>query len=115
MQNNIKEIDVKTCYSKILDGEAVLIDVREYNEIKGVSYNVSNRIDIPLSSFANNLSLIPKDKKIIIGCRSGIRSYNVVNYLTQNNYNSIFNLKGGILEWAKEQLPIEGDITTAIH
>lgn len=115
MLNKVNELDVKTCYKKILDNTAILIDIREYEEIKGVSYNVPNRIDIPLSNFEKNLGLIPKEKELIIACRSGIRSYEVTNYLTQNNYNSVFNLKGGILEWAKEQLPIEGNIATAIH
>ena len=115
MQHKINEIDVKTCYNKVKEGNAILIDVRELDEVEGVSYNVPNRIDIPLSKFEKNIGQIPQDKLLIIACRRGIRSYDVTNYLSQNNFKNVYNLKGGIIEWAREQLPINGDINNALH
>lgn len=115
MSSTINEIEVKTCYNKIIEGDAILIDVRELDEVEGVSYNVPNRIDIPLSTFEKNICQIPQDKLLVIACRRGIRSYDVTNFLLQNNFNNVFNLKGGIIEWASEQLPINGDIKSALH
>ena len=115
MSHTINELNVKTCYNKIIEENAILIDVRELDEVEGVSYNVPNRIDIPLSTFEENLNQIPKDKILIIACRRGFRSYDVTNYLSQNNFKNVYNLKGGIIEWEREQLPIHGDIKNAIH
>lgn len=85
------------------------------DEVEGVSYNVPNRIDIPLSTFEKNIDQIPQDKLLVIACRRGIRSYDVTNFLLQNNFTNVYNLKGGIIEWAQEQLPINGDIKSALH
>lgn len=115
MPTTIEELEVNICYKKIIDGTAILIDVREPDEIKGVAYNVPHRIDIPLSTFTENINRIPKDKDLVIGCRSGIRSYDVVNFLQQNNFKNVYNLKGGILKWTSEHLPINGDIKSALH
>ena len=115
MSPTINELDVKTCYNKIIEENAILIDVREIDEVEGVSYNVPNRIHIPLSTFEKNIGQIPQDKLLIIACRRGIRSYDVTNYLSQINFKNVYNLKGGIIEWAQEQLPINGDINRAFH
>ena len=115
MSQKVNELDVKTCYNKVIKENAILIDVREFDEIEGVSYNVPNRIDIPLSTFEKNIDRIPQDTSLLIACRRGIRSYDVTNFLLQNNFKNVYNLKGGIIEWASEQLPINGDIKTALH
>jgi len=46
---------------------------------------------------------ISKDKQVVVHCRSGMRSGNVIQYLEQNHgYENLYNLTGGILAWAKE-------------
>ena len=42
---------------------------------------------------------IPKDKKVIVHCRSGVRSANAIHFLEQNGYENLHNLEGGILAW----------------
>ena len=50
-----------------------------------------------------DVSKILKDKPVVIHCRSGARSASVINALeTQYGLTNLFNLKGGILAWAKE-------------
>ncbi len=65
--------------------------------------------------FDKNIGQVPQDKLLVIACRGGIRSYDVTNFLLQNNLKNVYNLKGGIIEWAREQLPINGDIKSAFH
>jgi len=77
-----------------------LIDVREENE-----YNVSNLggILLPTSEFANRYTEFPKEGKVIVQCRSGARSGNVIAWLEQNQgYDNLYNLEGGIMAWARE-------------
>ena len=44
-----------------------------------------------------------KDKKVVMHCRSGGRSGQVVDYLEKKfGFDNLYNLKGGILAWADE-------------
>ena len=77
-----------------------LIDVREPHE-----YDICN-LDgelIPQSDIPTNVDKISKDKQVVIHCRSGARSGNMVKWLEANHgFTNLYNLKGGILAWAKE-------------
>jgi len=54
---------------------------------------------------------IPQDREIVVFCRSGKRSADVIGYLREVGYdtNKLLNLEGGIIAWAKE---IETDLPT---
>ena len=54
-------------------------------------------LDIP-----KRLNELDSDKKIIVFCKSGIRSGKVCNFLYQNNFKNLYNLKGGIQSWANK-------------
>ena len=78
--------------------EHLLIDVREPHEVEIA--NIGG-ILIPMGDVPQHLTKIPKDQKVIVYCRSGKRSANVIEYLNQTQaYSNLLNLKGGILEWA---------------
>lgn len=77
-----------------------LIDVREPHE-----YDICNLGGelIPQGQIPAMADKISKDKKVIIHCRSGARSGNMVKWLEQNHhFTNLYNLKGGVLAWAKE-------------
>jgi adenylyltransferase/sulfurtransferase len=76
-----------------------LIDVREAYE-----YDIANLQGtlIPLSELEADLKKISQNQKIIVHCRSGARSAKAVQKLTNRGFNNVYNLKGGILEWAKQ-------------
>ncbi len=97
----VKEVSVQELHQLISDGEQYqLIDVREPYE-----YEISqiNGELIPLSSVLEKANLISKDKKVIIHCRSGKRSADAIRLLQDTlGYNNLYNLKGGILAYAKE-------------
>ena len=77
-----------------------LIDVREPFENDLCTLN---GVLIPMSEIVARLDEINTDKKVIIHCRSGMRSANVISYLEQNHgYSNLFNLTGGILAWSAE-------------
>lgn len=83
-----------------------LIDVREQGEYDMANIN---GILIPTSEFANRFSEVPKEGKVIVQCRSGARSANVIAWLEQNHgYENLYNLEGGIMAWARE---IDPDLT----
>jgi sulfur-carrier protein adenylyltransferase/sulfurtransferase len=77
-----------------------LIDVREEYEYE--TANIGGKL-IPMGEVAERISEIPKDKKVIVHCRSGKRSATVIQFLeTQHGYTNLHNLKGGILAWIQE-------------
>lgn len=97
----MKSIDV-TELKRLIDNEEqfVLIDVREQAEFDAANINGTL---IPTSVFANRFNEVPKDGKVIIQCRSGQRSANVISWLEQNHgYENLYNLDGGIIAWANE-------------
>jgi molybdopterin/thiamine biosynthesis adenylyltransferase/rhodanese-related sulfurtransferase len=58
---------------------------------------------IPMSDIPNNVDKISRDKKVVIHCRSGKRSGDMLLWLEKNHgFTNLYNLKGGVLAWAKE-------------
>ena len=97
----VTEIDVKTLNEKILNKEDfILIDVRTDSEY--YLSNIKQAIHMPMNTIPENLESLDKSKEIIIQCKSGIRSEKVCEFLLNNNYKNVKNLKGGIVAWAKE-------------
>ena len=82
------------------DVPVTLIDVREPHEFDIVDMS---GILIPQHQILMHLDKIPKKGKVVIHCRSGIRSADVIRLLQKSNgYDNLYNLKGGILAWARE-------------
>lgn len=97
----MQEVSVDELKEKIDNKEDfVLVDVREQNEFDICSLG---GLEIPMSQIMARYQEIPKDKPVIIHCKSGKRSANVISALEQNfGYDNLSNLEGGILAWADE-------------
>lgn len=97
----MKEVSVKELKTMMDSGEDFqLIDVREPHE-----YNICNLNGelIPQGQIPSSINRISKDKKVILQCRSGARSGNMVIWLEKNHgFTNLYNLRGGILAWARE-------------
>jgi adenylyltransferase/sulfurtransferase len=77
-----------------------LVDVREPYENDICTLN---GILIPMNEVPNEFQQISKDKPVVVHCRSGKRSANVIHYLEQQHgYTNLYNLEGGILAWIEE-------------
>jgi len=83
--------------------EFQLIDVREPYEYEIA--NISGLL-IPKGEILQHLDEIDRDKDVVIHCRSGKRSQDVIDLLKQEaGLTNLYNLKGGILAWADEINP----------
>ncbi|HLF36005.1 MAG TPA: rhodanese-like domain-containing protein [Cyclobacteriaceae bacterium] len=97
----MKEVTVHEL-KKMMDGKEdfQLIDVREPHEHQFT--NIGGEL-IPMGRIFENVEKISREKKVIFYCRTGNRSGNVVKALEQRlGQNNLYNLKGGIIEWADE-------------
>ncbi|ASS49963.1 MAG: molybdenum cofactor biosynthesis protein MoeB [Candidatus Fluviicola riflensis] len=75
-----------------------LIDVRETYEHD--ICDIGGEL-IPMNEVPNSVDKISKDKQVVVHCRSGKRSGNVINFLEDNyGFTNLYNLEGGILAWA---------------
>lgn len=101
---NIEEISPKKALNLIQDGTHVFVDVREPYEVDEVAYDV-NGMHIPLGEIEVRIEEFPKDKQIIIGCRSGKRSMNACMFLKMNGFDNVNNLEGGIIGWIENECP----------
>ncbi len=98
----------KEAHAKWVAGEVVIIDVREQLE------HDTTRIDgvplIPMSELLERIDELPTDTELVMLCRSGGRSARVADHLNaQGEHGEVANLEGGIIGWAAEGLPYEGE------
>ena len=78
--------------------EILLLDVRNDNEVAFCKIEGSKHI--PLNELPTRFNELDKNAETYIYCRSGARSRNAVEYLKQNGFTSLRNVRGGILEWS---------------
>ena len=105
--NPVHETDItpEQLSTKIADGgDVVLIDVREPYEWE--AGHIEGATHIPLAQVPNRLAEIPKDREVVMICRSGGRSGRAQEYLMQQHgYTRIKNLVGGMQRWSKDVDP----------
>ena len=100
-QGIMKEVTVQELKQlKESGADFQLIDVREPHEYE--ICNLEGEL-IPMSEIPYNVDKISKDKKVVLHCRSGKRSGDMLLWLEKNHgFSNLYNLKGGVLAWAKE-------------
>jgi sulfur-carrier protein adenylyltransferase/sulfurtransferase len=97
----MKEVTVQELKQlKDTNADFQLIDVREQYEFDDANLNGEL---IPVGEVMDNLDKISKDKQVVIHCRSGARSANIIKLLeSQHGYTNLYNLKGGIMAYINE-------------
>lgn len=97
----IKKIDIHKLKEWLEKDEAILIDVREPSEHKGM--NITGAINLPLVSIkSDKIAEFTKDKnkKIVFHCQAGMRSEKACNKIIKENPDfDIYSLDGGIEAW----------------
>ncbi len=97
-------ISVEEAYGKYQSG-AFVLDVRtqeEWNE-----YHAPNTTLIPLDQLMSRLSEVPRDKEVVVVCRSGNRSQQGRDILLNAGFERVTSMTGGLNEWRAKGYPIE--------
>lgn len=79
------------------DPETTLIDVREPEEYEAASIAGSQLI--PLAELPDRLDELPRDRDILVHCKSGGRSARAVAFLHEHGLTRAINISGGIDAW----------------
>jgi adenylyltransferase/sulfurtransferase len=97
----IKEITVETFLKWQALGEPYqLIDVREPNEYENA--NIGGLL-LPLGTVTEHADQLRRDVKVVVHCRSGVRSAKAIRALeAQYGLDNLYNLKGGILAYQEQ-------------
>ncbi|HEX6926915.1 MAG TPA: molybdopterin-synthase adenylyltransferase MoeB [Longimicrobiaceae bacterium] len=102
----IPEMDVKELKARLDRGDPItIVDVREPHEWEiGNLARYGARL-IPLGELGDRLDELDPSQEIVLQCRSGARSARALEFLREQGYERLWNLKGGILAWSDEVDP----------
>lgn len=90
--------DVPTVTTPDVADDAYLLDVREDDE--WTAGHAPGAHHVPMMEVPARLAEIPADTEVVVVCRSGGRSANVVAWLTNQGWDNVRNLDGGMQSWA---------------
>ncbi len=90
--------------SDLTRGGAVLLDVREVDEWN--AGHAPGARHVPLGEVADRLNSLPRDRRLVVLCRSGHRSSTATALLVRSGFDAV-NLDGGMRAWAGAGLPLE--------
>ena len=99
-------INVKQLKAKIDSGEDfVLVDVREPYEAQIVS--IDGAVLVRPREFMDGTALdrLPRDRPLVLHCRSGVRSADALAVLQEAGYDDAVHVGGGIIAWVREIEP----------
>ena len=105
-QTTVKEVGPVDLKRRLDAGEnVILLDVREPSELAICSLVYT--ANVPLGQQHLRLSELDeyKNKEVVVYCRSGKRSGRACQFILDNGFKHVVNLKGGILAWADEVDP----------
>jgi rhodanese-related sulfurtransferase len=93
-------ISVQQAAALIDNPEVLFLDVREDDEV--AFCKIASSLHIPMDQMGERLEYLPKDKRIIVYCHHGMRSWHVCQFLSIKGYAQVQNLTGGIDAWSCE-------------
>lgn len=80
-----------------------VLDVRNPPEFQ--ICRIPGTVLVPLPELPNRLAEVPRDREVIVHCKSGMRSAKAIEFLKSQGYSKLVNLTGGILGWAEKVDP----------
>jgi rhodanese-related sulfurtransferase len=82
-----------------------VLDVRTPEEY--VAGHVPGAVNIPHDQVAARLAEVPKDRDVVLYCRSGKRAALAGGVLAGNGYTRLQHLEGDMTAWQEQQRPVE--------
>ncbi|MDQ7816814.1 MAG: rhodanese-like domain-containing protein [Melioribacteraceae bacterium] len=79
--------------------DAVILDVRTQDEYKTVRIPNSILIDIYKPTFLGEIEKLDRNKTYFIYCRSGSRSHHAAVQMQKMDFEKVYNLESGIIQW----------------
>jgi rhodanese-related sulfurtransferase len=81
-----------------VEPQTYLLDVREPDE--WAAGHAPDAHHLPMMEVPARMGEVPTDTEVVVVCRSGGRSGQVVSYLMDNGWDNVRNLDGGMRSWS---------------
>jgi len=103
--HSIKEIDPRTLVEWMQeDKDFRLVDVRSAAEFaQGM---IPKGEGLPLHLIRLRADELERDRDVVLYCRTGARSAQACMFLAERGFDNVYNLRGGIVAWAREGFPL---------
>jgi len=102
----VPELDALQTWTRLAsENPPFLLDVREPWEWSIGNLEALGARLIPLHDLPRRLREIPRDRPVVVYCRSGQRSETAARKLLEDGYTEVYNLSGGVLAWARDVDP----------
>jgi phage shock protein E len=98
---NVEDFSKKTAESGV-----VTLDVRTPGEFMTGHIQGAQNIDFEGGSFESQIESLDKNGTYAVYCRSGNRSEQAVKVMQDAGFKNIYNLDGGVIDWANSGLPL---------
>lgn len=101
--NGVTDVEPQAATRMLNSQDAILVDMRTDKDYE--AGHIVNALHLPAQ---DNLSALEKyrDRPVIVYCNSGQRSIGLCRKLRNQGFESVYNLRGGILSWQKADLPL---------
>lgn len=107
----IQNLTPKDAFYFLKQGDAILLDVREWYLTGYKKFDVPEVIYLPLSELNQRYTELSTQKPLIVANSTGLRSKEAVVFMLRQGIQHVVNLAGGIVEWERDGLPLIVDIT----
>jgi len=97
-----------TTARRLIDEGALMVDVRELDEVAQVAFDVPGVLLMPMSELEQRFAELPRDRDLVLVCREGDRSLKAAYFLMYQRYPRVASMEGGLFKWASKGFPIKG-------
>ncbi len=102
----VTNMNVEEFSKKITEAGVITLDVRTQGEYAEGHLEGAQLIDFQSGNFENEISSLDKNATYAVYCRSGNRSGQAVKVMHDAGFHNVYNLNGGVMDWANAGLPL---------
>mgnify|MGYP000016362655 CR=1 FL=1 len=100
------DLSVTEFSAKVAEAGVITLDVRTPGEFAEGHLKGARLIDFQSGNFENEISILDKNATYAVYCRSGNRSGQAVKVMRDAGFTRVFNMDGGVIDWANAGLPL---------
>ena len=100
------DLGVSEFSTKVAEAGVITLDVRTPIEFGEGHIEGARLIDFQSGNFENEIAALDKNATYAVYCRSGNRSGQAVKVMQDAGFTNVFNMNGGVIDWANAGLPL---------
>jgi rhodanese-related sulfurtransferase len=100
------DLSVTEFSAKVAEAGVITLDVRTPGEFAEGHLEGARLIDFQSGNFEIEIATLDKNATYAVYCRSGNRSGQAVKVMQDAGFMNVFNMNGGVIDWANAGLPL---------